>query len=243
MSVHNVSGQHLTNMGVGKEKLLGYGKYSKQRVPRLVRHRFEKTLEKYADDYIVYLEALNCCKFMYYTSARIKATLSFRFSVNRFELLDDMWVFEVIDKGGIKWKKIFVGHSLKEIKEYCSERFKIPLNELELKLPQVSDHLFPSFVNNDTIKDDKLREMVKPALIEAGLSYRKFPPLHIWRHTFAQDFLSASDWNYELCASLGGWKSTKILKEVYGEMGLNPRVRGLKKSMGLGVEEERHELK
>jgi len=82
----------------------------------------------------------------------------------------------------------------------------------------------------------------KISLKESGLPYKEFPPNHIWRHTFAQDFLSASEWKYELCASLGGWKSSGILKKHYGEMSNEAKVIGLRKAMGLPVKEKEIKL-
>ena len=99
--------------------------------------------------------------------------------------------------------------------------------------------MFPSFESDNKI--GKGRDKVKKALIDAGLPYSDFPPFHIWRHTFAQDFFSASNWNFELCASVGGWKSTDILKDNYGEMGIDPKVDGLKEAMGLPVAKETRE--
>ena len=93
----------------------------------------------------------------------------------------------------------------------------------------VTNQLFPLAYND--IK--KMRGIIKNSLIDAGLRYREFPPIHIWRHCFAQDALRASNWNYELVASIGGWKSTKILKEVYGEIGLDTKIKGIKKMMGI----------
>jgi len=246
MLIHKMSGEYLTNIGVGKESGLGDGRYSKQKVPRIVRHRFEEILQDCVDSYGEYLELLELARFMYYTGTRITASLEFNFNEYLYELNKDMWIFEVIDKGvngGIKWEKYLVGHALDSFKEYCSKRFKIPIDELEEKLPYKTDNLFPSFIINGETRDDLVRDAFKLSLIKSGLNYKKFPPTHIWRHTFAQDFLASSNWNYELCASLGGWISTSILKKHYGKMGLHPKIVGLKRSMGMPVEEETYELK
>lgn len=40
-------------------------------------------------------------------------------------------------------------------------------------------------------------------------------PFHFWRHMFAQRMLRASNWNYGLVASLGGW-SLEALRRYYG---------------------------
>jgi len=180
------------------------------------------------------------------TGTRINATLKFNFSENLYHLTNNMWMFEVQDKGkngGIRWEKYLIGHALDSFKDYCSKRFEIPIDELESRLPHTTNHLFPHFVENRKVKDSIVRKKFKKALIDAGLSYKSFPPTHIWRHTFAQDFLEASNWNYELCGSLGGWMSTSILKKHYGEMGREPRLRGLRKAMGLPIKIETYELK
>jgi integrase len=110
-------------------------------------------------------------------------------------------------------------------------------------LPRKTDHLFPSFVrikNNHHIGDDgKLGEINKKCLIKAGLPYDDFPPNHIFRHTFAQEFLASANWNYELTASIGGWGSSHTLKRHYGAIGTDPKINGLRKAMGEKIEETR----
>ena len=91
-------------------------------------------------------------------------------------------------------------------------------------------------------KDYELeRKIMKLALNKAGVT--TVIPNHIWRHTFAQDCLNATDWNYELVASIGGWKDTNTLKLSYGEMDELARRRGLRKAMGLPVENVTYELR
>ena len=261
MNIRGVGRDKLTNDGVTKENVKGYGKYSKMLVPQVVRHRFEKILKenvgktimipltkggfkKFVYDHDFYLETIGICKFMYYTGTRINASLDINFRVNTFNLEITKWVIQVIDKGErakgrFKWDKVLTAFALEEIKEILSERFKIPMEELAYKLSKETDYLFPIL----TKKYNNLRELVKWGLIEAGLTYDDFPPLHIWRHTFAQDCLRATNYNYELVASIGGWKSTKILKENYGEMGIEERVNGVLEAMGLEPEPETKELR
>jgi hypothetical protein len=102
--------------------------------------------------------------------------------------------------------------------------------------------LFPSFIKNGKPDDSKIRGIVKPHLIAAGLPYTDFPPTHIWRHTFAQEFLLSSDYNYELCCSLGGWVNSHILKKHYGQMSESARERGLLRAMGEKVPDVTYEL-
>lgn len=242
MRIHGVAPLTLNNMGVTKEAMKGQGRYANQKVDQMTRAEFEKALDQMIPDKNDYLETLNVCKFMFYTGSRISATLDFSFRRNTFNLDKDVWSLRVIDKGthgGLPWTKYLVGHALDEFKDYCSMRFKIPVDELERELPRKVAELFP------TIKDSisNLRKTVKEALKRAGLPYDDFPPLHIWRHTFAQEFLSASNWNYELCAELGGWKTTHRLKKHYGAMGVDPVINGLKEAMGITVPKEIKELR
>jgi hypothetical protein len=269
MRVHEVAPVTLNNAGVTKEALRGQGRYANQKVSEAVRHKFVDILKEEVGDVKEYLDALGVCKAMFYSGGRISAMLEFSFRKNQYELSSDVWMIEIIDKGehgGTPWRKYFVGHALTELKEIFSQRFKIPIEDLEKELPRKTEYLFPSYIRGDGIAhDSKLRGFVKPALIRAGLPYVAvdkelgkrymidgvlsepliglFPPLHIWRHTFAQEFLSASNWNYELCASLGGWATTHRLKKHYGKMGRDPMLDGLKTAMGITVPKEVKELR
>ena len=250
MSVHNMSGLYLKNLGIGTEALKGSGKYSRQRVQMDVRHEFERilvcSLKKNND--IAIFEALGNSKFNFSTGTRISASLLFSFRTRLYELKPDKWMFEIFDKGKAgqpkRWEKILMGDLLEHFKRYCSQRFQIPVEDLEAELPKKTDYLFPSFIKEDGKPDtEKIRKIVKPALIEAGLPYVDFPPTHIWRHTFAQEGLRATGYNYELVASLGGWVNTRILKDHYGAMGETDREKGLLKMMGLILPDETYELK
>lgn len=250
MSVRDVSPMTLTNLGVGKEALLGSGRYSRMKVPMSVRHRYEQLLiDKLIEtNDLKYYEALGNSRFNFATGTRISASLEFNFNEHQYNLEEEKWMFEIFDKGSrgkkLRWEKILMGNLLKMFKEYCSKRFDIPIEDLESELPKKTDYLFPSFVSDKgIIQDSKMREIVKPALIEAGIPYKDFPPTHIWRHTFAQEFLIASNYNYELCASLGGWVNTHILKKHYGQMGESARESGLLEAMGLKKSEEPKELR
>jgi len=245
MSVHGTSAMTLTNMGVDKGELLGSGKYSRMFVPQDVRHTFEDLLvcKMKEQDEIKYFDALGNSKLNFASGTRISASLRFSFSEHEFELKKNKWMIEIWDKGSkgrrIRWEKILMGGLLDHFKEYCSSRFQLPIRNLESELPSVTGHLFPSFIDEKgRARDDWARKIVKPTLIEARIPYKDFPPLHIWRHTFAQEFLKASNYNYELCASLGGWKNTHILKKHYGQMGETARENGLLRAMGEDIPEE-----
>jgi len=238
MDVYNVSDKYLTNKGITKENLLTFGKYSKMAISQDVRHKFEESLKKFAKDKIEYWDALNFCVSAYATATR--ATALSEIELDKAIIFTNReWVFEIIDKGGLKWDKIIVGHLLDKLRYGLSQRFNVPMDELESKLPKVTNQIFP-LAYNDIVR---LRELIRMSLIDAGLRYKEFPPIHIWRHTFAQDALRASNWNYELVASIGGWKSTKILKEVYGEIGLDIKINGVKKMMGIKEKEDNFELR
>jgi hypothetical protein len=250
MSVHNMSGLYLKNLGIGTEALLGSGKYSRQLVPQEVRHRLEELLvsrTKKSGD-VAFFETLGNCKFNFSTGTRITASLAFGFESREFELKPHKWMFEIFDKGTRgtprRWEKILMGDLLEHFKKYCSLRFNLPIRNLESELPTITDSLFPAFIDAKGTPDtDLIRSYVKPALIDAGIPYKDFPPTHIWRHTFAQEALRATDYNYELVASLGGWVNTRILKEHYGKMGESAREKGLLKMMGVKLPDETYELK
>jgi hypothetical protein len=155
-------------------------------------------------------------------------------------------MFEIWDKGTrgkkLRWEKILMGKLLRMFKKYCSRRFNIPIDDLEAELPHQTDFLFPAFIKEGEAQDVMVRDIVKPVFAEAGLPYTDYPPTHIWRHTFAQEFLLASDYNYELCCSLGGWVNSHILKKHYGQMSEAARERGLLKAMGEKVPDVTYEL-
>lgn len=239
MSVHNMSGMHLTNLGVGKEALKGSGKYSRQKVPQPVRHTFEEMLIedwKETDDNR-FLDVLGNSIFNFGTATRISASLEFDLSQSYFELAGEKWKFEIWDKGSRgkkkRWEKMLMGTVLDKFKNWASLRYDIPVKNLEDELPSLRGSLFPS------IEQDHARRICKAYLPKAGLTYQDFPPTHIWRHTFAQEMLWATDFNYELVASIGGWVNTGILKKHYGEMGEQAKERGLLKAMGIEVEQEK----
>ena len=239
MSVQNVSPMFLTNLGVTKEALKGKGKYARQRVNKAQRDKFEQLCFDYFKESgdIRYLECYGSGVFMGSTATRITPTLEFNVNVNECELKPNKWTLVTIEKGtkGKKkyWRKLLMGANLTRFKKYLELRFDIPFDEIEDKIGNVTDHFFPSFINGGgRVQDSAMAKYMKKLLIESGVSYKEFPPNHIWRHTFAQEFLEASDWNYELTADLGGWVNTTILKGHYGEMGEAARERGLLKAMG-----------
>jgi hypothetical protein len=67
-------------------------------------------------------------------------------------------------------------------------------------------------------------------------------PVHIWRHTSAQDLLFATHYNYELAAQILGWESTEVMKKSYGKIPDEECAIGLRGAMGLPVAKEKREF-
>ena len=150
------------------------------------------------------------------------------------------WRINVIDKGkrgGIEWNKIMLDDAILKLREYVSDRFDITIDEVERRMIKTNSYMFPILNKNYNLE----RIIMKRALSMSGVETRNTN--HIWRHTFAQDGLHATDWNYELVASIGGWKDTGTLKKHYGKMSEDAKERGLKKVMGLPVEDVTYLLK
>jgi len=254
--IHGISGEYLTSLGIDAESSKGSGSQAKERVLKEQRRKFDevlrdsvyevinntriKKLHKYNGlEEIVYLEMKGISYFMYYTATRIgsinsdkQGTFSVRMNNPKHVLSKSKWSINLMDKGkkgGIEWDKILVGDGLKRLKEYVSKRFNIPFDDVEVRMKTVDSFLFPILHSNYVLE----RKIMKLALERVGVTTKI--PNHIWRHTFAQDFLHASDWNYELCASIGGWKDTSTLKKHYGKMSEDAKERGLQKAMGLPV--------
>ena len=43
-------------------------------------------------------------------------------------------------------------------------------------------------------------------------------PIHVWRHTAANDLLEATEWNLMIVAKRLGWKNPSMIVNVYGDM-------------------------
>lgn len=254
-----ISGELLTSKGIDAGRSKGTGSHSKQKVTKEQRDRFIEAIpfatievcetKKYSHYNIrdVQLEIEGLAYFMYYTATRIGSTdpnkqgaLSVTTHNHKHGLSRDEWSINLIDKGkygGIEWDKILMDDGIKKMRHYVSERFSIQPDKVEVELREIEGFLFP-IMNKDY---DLERKVMKLALTRAGCITTI--PNHIWRHTFAQDFLHATDWNYELCASIGGWKDTGTLKLSYGKMSEDAKRRGLRKAMGLPVEDVTYELR
>lgn len=262
--VHGISGEYLSSIGIDAKSCKGAGSSSKERVTKEHREMFMKVLKKATYEVINNpkyprfeqykgLEDLVCCEmkgltyFMYYTGTRIgannpdkKGSLSVRLNNSNHLIAKSKWRINVIDKGkrgGIEWNKIMLDDAILKLREYVSDRFDITIDEVERRMIKTNSYMFPILNKNYNLE----RIIMKRALLMSGVETRNTN--HIWRHTFAQDFLHASDWNYELCASLGGWKDTGTLKKHYGEMSEDAKDRGLQKAMGLEPYNVTHELR
>lgn len=260
--IHGVSGEMLSSVGIHAEASKGSGSASKESVSKEQRRIFDKVLydcvyqivhseerfSQYRNDIdLIYIEMKGMTQFMYYTGTRIGSTnpdvqgcFGVRLNNIKHVLSNNKWSINLLDKGekgGLLWDKLLIDDGILKLKEYVSKRFNISYDEVELKLKTIDSYMFPIVRTSYEME----RKIMRLALEKAGVTTRN--PNHIWRHTFAQDFLHASDWNYELCASIGGWKDTGTLKKHYGEMSEDARERGLTRVMGLPVEDVTYVLR
>jgi integrase len=173
-------------------------------------------------------------KFLYYTGTRIgregndNETGALNVLWENVTIQPEMITIKVMDKGkrgGITWFKQLVGGAKADF-----DRF---VQSMVLK----SVRLFPFKVRH-------VRAFFKASYREAAIPEKlwKGLPLHIWRHTAAQDLLYATHYNYELAAQILGWESAEVLKKSYGKMPDEERTVGLTGAMGLPVVKERREF-
>ena len=121
---------------------------------------------------------------------------------------------------------------------YIQERFNIPVEKQPRELQFMDSKIFPLL-----FKDYQLECACMKRVQKLTGSYKIIQVNHLWRHTFAQDWLHAMDGNYEVGAEIGGWKDIGTMKRCYGAVSEHIIQRGLKKAMGLKVEEENFELR
>jgi integrase len=223
---------YLYSIGISKEKLNKYigsispivGMYAREKILIEMREAFIKELKNYCmekgimDKYPIYLSLVY---WLFYTGTRIKASLNV--NIQDIKELEGYSVVRVVDKGRHKlgrekWDKIII-HELDKAIKY----------NLESRGNPKEGKLFPLSYND-------VRLTFKAIFQRLGLKYKQ--PNHIWRHTAAQELLDATGWNYDLVASILGWKDTRTLKACYGEMGDSVRVNTLMGAMGLKPKEE-----
>jgi len=226
---HGISGKLLTSKGIGGEQGEGYGKRAKDKIPRIEFMECLKTVLT-NEGYEKEIPTWNSLVYwLFYSGTRITATLkieieAIKWNNDNLENIQTIGKALVVDKGRhkkgrTKWDKLIVGALKKRILENLRNR-----NNPQEGL--LFNGLYPQ----------KVRTMFKKAYKMANIKVHQ--PAHIWRHTASQELLDATDWNYEIVASILGWKDTKTLKECYGKMGESVRERALKKAMGIPIKEE-----
>jgi integrase len=139
-----------------------------------------------------------------------------------------MITIKVMDKGkkgGITWFKQLVGEAKADFDRFVKGSMSKPLRMFPFKVRHV-------------------RAFLKAAYTEAGIPKKLWMglPLHIWRHTAAQDLLYATHYNYDLAAQILGWESTEVMKKSYGKIPDEDRTTGLIEAMGLPVVKEKREF-
>jgi hypothetical protein len=154
---------------------------------------------------------------------RDRGILSMLWENIKFE--SDAVIIRVVDKGrrgGITWYKKMIGEAAADFRQFYEDIGK----------PQTG-RVFP--FNYQT-----LLVFFKEVYEAAGISKNIYAgmPLHIWRHTAAQEFLDVTDWDYGLCAKTLGWDGTQALEKHYGKMPDGAQLRGLRKAMGLPAAKE-----
>lgn len=226
-NVYGINGDILTSKGI--DTSLGYelGKRAHDRLTSKERDAFIKALKQIVEKDSLLDASISLPYFLYYTATRIEASLKTR--IEDIEKHGDYWIITVIDKGKHKngrkiWRKLIIGELKEKLERSLRSRGNIE-----------SGFLFPFY-------HDKVRLLFIKAYERAGISMPK-QPCHIWRHTSAQDFLEATDWNYELCAQTLGWEDPRILRKCYGSMSEKAKEKALRKAMGMPIEETKREFK
>jgi len=229
--IHGVNSETLNSKGIDGEVEYHLGSKAYDRLTREQRHAFIKALKEIIEndkDEKPFIDAwISLPYFLYYTATRINATLDAY--IENIERYNDKWVITVVDKGRHKkgrkkWRKLIIG----ELKE------KLEKN-LESRGNPEQGRLFPfSYI--------KVINVFMKAYEKAGIP-KPEQTCHIWRHTSAQDFLDATNWNYELCAQTLGWEDTRTLKKCYGAITETQKEIILRRAMGEPIKEKRKQFK
>jgi integrase len=175
-------------------------------------------------------------KFLYYTGTRIgreendNKTGAMNVLWQNVTIRSQIITIKVVDKGkrgGITWFKQLLGDARADF-----DRFVQSIDNLPKPI-----RMFPFKVKH-------VRAFLKAAYREARIPKQFYNglPLHIWRHTAAQDLLYATHYNYDLVAQILGWESTEVMKKSYGKMPDEERTIGLMGAMGLPVVKEKREF-
>lgn len=234
-----ISGELLTSKGVHGDLSKGFGKRRGERLTHEQRIAIVNALEYILDsnpdfaDLQPYRDRIIALPyFLYYTGTRIRASLKALIE-NIDKSRPDQWKMKVVDKGKHKkgrmeWLK-FVRGELKVILETAIG-------------DRTEGKIFEGLVYH------RLLELFHEAYKLANIpkKYHSYV-FHIWRHTAAQDLLDATDWNYDVVASILGWGGktgdVKALKAGYGAMSETVKERALRKAMGEPVEFELPEFR
>jgi len=112
--------------------------------------------------------------------------------------------------------KVWYAHTREKGKKYAIEWWK-PLSPKWVKY--MLGHI--PFENENKV--NSLRKVLKLAyesVLPEGLTkkYALAHPIHVWRHTAANDLLESTNWNLMIVAKRLGWKNPSMIVNVYGDM-------------------------
>jgi len=226
-NVHGINGEVLTSKGIDGSPCCNLGKRANDHLTQEQRYHFIETSRRIIRNGSLLDVWLSLPYFLYYTATRINAPLKAR--IENIEQHQDHWIITVVDKGRHKngrktWRKLIIGELKEKLEKNLVHRGNIK-----------AGFLFP-------LEYQQVLGVFKTVYEKAGIPVPK-QPCHVWRHTSAQDFLDATDWNYELCAQTLGWEDPRILRKCYGAMSETAKEKALKKAMGIPIEETRREFK
>ena len=257
--IRGISAELLTTKGIDAGRSEGTGKASSERVTKEQRSIFEEKLRivinsykdtfsrRHIDAEFMFREILGVAHFMYYTATRIgvsnpteAGTISIMANNPKHRFESNLYKINLLDKGKankyIEWDKILMDDGIIKFNDYVTNRFDIQKRNLNIEMSNLDTPLFPTIQKYINLETKIMKETHK---LTGCITTQ---PNHIWRHTFAQDCLNATDWNYELVATLGGWKNTETMKLSYGKMNQEAIERGLRRAMKLPVKNVTYKL-
>jgi hypothetical protein len=226
-NVHGINGEILTSKGIDASMPNQLGIRAFDRLTRKQRHDFIKALKQIIPKDSYFEAWISLPYFLYYTGTRIEASL--KAQVEDIEKHENFWIIKVIDKGKHKngrklWRKLIIGELKEKLERNIASRGNIK-NGL----------LFPFSYKT-------VRLTFIEAYKKANIPMPK-QPCHIWRHTSAQDFLEATDWNYELTAQVLGWEDPRILRKCYGSISEPQKYNAIRKAMGEPIKETKKQFR
>lgn len=239
--MHALSAEYLTIKGIPSN--IQEPKRSRARLTPEHRAAFMKVLEqktqknwtckknarrrsiKFGDNPKLRERMLLLPKAYYYWGSRKKATLQAR--IQEMQWHNPIAIQKVVDKCQIEWKKRTAGEFLTEF------------TKLHEMLGKPKEGLWFPF--NDKAVAELFKECYEEAEIPENL-WRGMP-IHIWRHTAAQDMLEATNYNYELTAEVLGWVNIDMLKKYYGRVSEETVDKGFAQAVGMRVVWRRREFR